>query len=38
VPAALMDAPLPPPMAEAAPVLPTPAPKSPTPSGKPEVK
>jgi NADH-quinone oxidoreductase subunit M len=38
VPAALMDAPLPPPMAETAPVLPTPAPKSPTPSGKPEVK
>jgi hypothetical protein len=37
VPAALMDAPLPP-MTEAVPVRPTPAPKSPTPSGKPEVK
>ena len=38
VPAALMDAPLPPPMAEAAPVLPTPAPKSPAAQSKPEVK
>jgi len=39
VPAALMDAPLPPPMAEAFPVLPAPAPpKSPAPQSKPEAK
>jgi hypothetical protein len=37
VPAALMDVP-PPPMAEASPVLPTPAPKSPAAQSKPEVK
>jgi NADH-quinone oxidoreductase subunit M len=38
VPAALMDAPLPPPMVEEVPVLPTPAPKSPAAPGKREVK
>ena len=40
VPAALMDAPLPPPMAEAVPVLPTPVAKSPAAQSKskPEAK
>jgi NADH-quinone oxidoreductase subunit M len=38
VPAALMDAPLPPPMTEAVPVVPAPAPKPPAQPGKPEVK
>jgi len=38
VPAALMDAPLPPPMAETVPVLPPPAAKSPAPPSKLEVK